>query len=295
MRIFECLGEDRGFIARAWLVRAGLVLASLPLVLFLTRAVQAQQVHHDAGFVLNVRGDWFMTGSDTALRNFERVPPGAVIVPSAENTPGGEIEIALANGALVERHCENPDECGHQPIRMPASPKADPLMIRLFGPPLDDFDDYVTAISRGVGGAPKEVVLKLDEGSLDLLPLMEGRAAGSYVLDFKRPPGANKPAVSKFEVRIAWDPKTPAAAESVRASEANAGLFAVKYPGDYEDRWTRALILPPRDYEPAQAQFQQARKLAQSWGGTSLESRHRFLRLYLWHLASSTPSKRKAQ
>jgi len=295
MRIFERLAKDRGFIESARLARIGLALASLLLGLLIARSVQSAE---DAGFVLNVQGAWFINGSDTNLKLFERVPPGSVIMFGGEHAaPYGEIEIALTNGKLSERHCKNDDECD-QPIKInPSHEQADPVMIRLLGPSLDDFHDYVTAISRGLT-EPKEVVLKLDKGTLDVLPLLEGKPAGAYVLEFKRHSAAHRPVASFFELPIVWDPKSPAAAKSAQTSEAIPGVFAVKYGPGYEEEEARALIVPRRNYEFAQEQFLQARKLAESWAGTSPESLrllHRFLRLDLWYLASSTAEKQKAR
>ena len=295
MRIFERSAKDCGFIERGCLARIGFAVASLVLLLLITRPVQSAD---DAGFVLNVQGTWLINGSDTKLENFRRVPPGSVIVFGGEYVPSyDEIEIALTNGTLVERQCRSADECD-QPIKIIAGHEQDdPVMIRLLGPSLDDFHDYVTAISRGLT-EPKEVVLKLDKGTLDVRPLLEGEPAGSYVLEFKRRSAAHRPVAPFFELPIVWDPKAPAAAKSAQTSEAIPGVFAVKYGPDYEEEEARALIVPGRNYEFAQEQFQQARKLAESCVGTSPESLrllHRFLRLDLWSLASSTAEKQKAR
>jgi hypothetical protein len=293
MRIFERLAKDRGFMERACLAQIGLALATLLLVLLITRPVQSADMDY-AGFVLKVQGDCSMNGS--ALKDFERVPPGAVINFSAKHREDDKIEIVLTNGQLLEIDCKEFGKCDKRVhIRIQRNP--DPLVKRLLRVSLDPFNDYVTAISRGLS-VSKEVVLKLHKGRLDLLPLLEGEPAGSYALDFRRRSTVNKPVAPVFEVPIVWDPKTPAAAESARTSKAIPGLFAVKYAGDNENEEARALIVPQRDYEFAQEQFQQARKLAESWGETSAlpqRLQHRFLRLYLWYLASSTAEKQKAR
>lgn len=294
MRIFERLAKDCGFIERAYLTRIGLAIASLVLVLLTARPVQSAEMDY-AGFVLNVRGDCFMNDSHTTLRNFERVPPRAVINFGAEKEDD-KIEIVLTNGQLLDIDCNELGKCDKR-VHMPIQRNPDPLVKRLLRVSLDPFNDYVTAISRGLS-VSKEVVLKLHKERLDLLPLLEGEPAGSYVLDFRRRSTVNKPVAPVFEVPIVWDPKTPAAVESTRTSKAIPGLFAVKYAGDNENEEARALIVSQRDYEFAQEQFQQARKLAESWGETSALSprlQHRFLRLYLWYLASSTAEKQKAR
>ena len=144
---------------------------------------------------------------------------------------------------------------------------------------------YVVPITRGLR-PPRELVLELSDGQIDLGPLFRDVDEGVY--DLVLDPisiSAETTASSPITLSVSWVPNQPS---RVAAPSLRPGLFEASVQSlQLEEVWV--LVAPPTDYRRDASDLEDAAQLTQGWQ-LSPADLHGFLRTYLASLASKASS-----
>lgn len=264
--------------------RSAVMFFSLVTVVLITGLVAGAQ--QQVGFVVNLRGDWFL-GSSHKLKPGSPLPAGGTI--QARELRGGEyIEIANRSGQImINKSCDG-GGC-ERPIKLPATSPS--LASRLFEAAMEVlFNDpvrFAVMISRG--GELREAVIKITGEQVDLSPVLANKSRGTYLLQFE-PRSAGTPANAKpiGPVSVDW---VPDKLSPVPVKGLTPGLYVVQ-PLSNEDgeplepgseSWV--LFTKPERFDQALREFREAVVLTDKWVGSARQSSKRqFLRAALGQL-----------
>lgn len=275
--------------------RAPAAACALSLLLLpLARPAAARQ--QQAGYVLELAGNWYLAGTPPRrLSPDDPLPAGAVV--SAESPRPGDYIVILDNGGdiFARRRCGRDDDC-RQPVRLGTTRrssrpgKLQTLVRSVMTLLLGEHDVYVPLRSRGVGrGLLREAVVSLQGGRLDLAPAFAqtparddqvrlreasapaGTPAGAWLGPFRLAAGAGGGAALPRVPGL-----RPGLYELVLLNSAGGVVVG--------DAWVLVTAAPA--HAGAAAAHAEARALAESWGEqVTPEGARSFLRAHLAHLA----------
>ena len=257
------------------------------LLLCCARGVSAQQTF---GYVLDVRGEWRLNGSER-LSKGGKLSVGGVITPADPSDGGSSIVIVDRGGNIFERRdCSNGGECA-RPIRLPAtagtsSSTAARLIGLVEGFVSGDPGRYASFISRGAN--LQEAVLKLDAQKLDLAQVFKNMPGDRYFVRFEKVGKGQKAEAKPLELEFAWDSQKPAplGAEGLapglyKVSVREVSLLAPE-EGEASGNEAWVLVATPKGYAKAAPSFDAALKMTKRWGDQVRQSSVRqFLRATL--------------
>lgn len=266
-----------------------LALAGAPLGQGLGSAAQAQDV---AGYVLDVRGEWYASGAPSVRLSKGMGLLAADTVRPRSRPAVGRITVMLRTGASESRRC--PDvpsaECGEFIVLPPvtSSPSLAAGVARVFDAVAARFRaepaKYTLLMSRG-RERPGEAVIPIRRGAIDLGPVLTGLDRGTYracLLPVRRGTATSAMASCDSPTRISWR-GSPAGGAMVPA--VTPGLYRVHLVGQVDPSiWV--LVSDDCAFERLDAAFARARAVTLGWGQEVAEQQRRsFLRAYLDHLA----------
>lgn len=258
-------GGTRRLLALAWIGLCGVV---------------PQARAENAGFVLEISGEWQVQGAAGVLRQGDTAPFGARLVPRNPDA-NSRLVFLLNGGGSLYKSCAIAVDC-RSPLRLPdrAESNRQPdtfwaAVRRLVAARPDRY-----AITAGRGFGLSDSVLVLDARYLDLSALCRTWTPGIRRLILARLDEAGPP----LRYSLDWDGRGPAYAP---AADFRPGLYTVSLDGSNEPpAWI--LVTPSDRYEAAAAAFAQARSIADLWdAAVPRSSRILYLRAVLDHLAQT--------
>jgi len=236
------------------------------------------------GFVLDLSGQCFQTGSARPLEVGQRLPAGAILHFPTDHKSTDYVEIALRDGTKLSVHCSERRRCD-SPISIPGATEGNSVMQTILDSLLPQDRQYVVPITRGLR-PPRELILEFVDGEVDLGPLFEDVGEGVYelVLD-PISISAEMTASTPITLSISWGPGHPS---QVAAPSLRPGLFEASVQSlQLDEVWV--LVAPAIDYRRDASDLEDAAQLAQGWQ-LSPADLHGFLRTYLASLASKANS-----
>ena len=256
----------------------------LLLALTASTAWSADSAPRNVGFVLDLSGQCFENGSTRQLEVGQRLLTGATLKFPAQYKSTDYVEIALRDGTKLSVHCSELRRCD-SPIRIPGTTEGNSIMRTVLDSLLPQDRQYVVPITRGLR-PPRELVLNLADGEVDLGSLFEGVSEGVYelVLD-PVATSADSTASSPITLSVSWGPD-----HQSRAAVPGLvpGLFEASVEKlQMDEVWV--LIASSADYRRDASDLQDAVRLANGWQ-LSPSDLHAFLRTYLASLASKASS-----
>jgi hypothetical protein len=244
----------------------------------------ADAAPRNVGFVLDLSGQCFQSGSTRPIEVGQRLLTGATLHFPAQYKSTDYVEIALRDGTKLSVRCSELRRCD-SPIRIPGATEGNSVMQTILDSLLPQDRQYVVPITRGLR-PPRELVLEFADGEVDLGPLFEGVGEGVYelVLD-PISTSAARTAASPITVSVSWGPDHPS---RVAVPRLGPGLFEASVQKlQMDEVWV--LVAPPADYRRDATDLEDAARLARGWQ-LSASNLHGFLRTYLASLASKANS-----
>jgi hypothetical protein len=239
------------------------------------------------GTVIELRGNWIITGQADPLRLGGGVPAGAVVALQAAGSDAS-ISIVLLNGKYLGMRCQASSlKACVQGLRIPATyiegtstvrKAVQTVMNVLWERPPEAASPFSPTIIR-TGREYKrcELVAPIEEGkALPLDDAVFGMQAGNYTLEWSDVSGP-KPSE---QTPVRWDSRDARPLLPIRA----AGLYSVRLVNEYrEPILDIALLAVPLDrYNSINPEFERAKQMCAQWTGPgALDSQHEFLRAYL--------------
>ena len=260
------------------------------VLLLCCHAVAAQQTF---GYVLELRGDWYLNGS-TKLSKGSSVTAGSSISTTSPADESAYIVVADRSGRVFGRRDCGKHQCNGN-MKLPASAGGSTsLTSRLVGAVMalisDDPGKYVSLISRGEAD-PVDGVVKLAASGVSLQDIFRPMPGGKYLLRFDSVAKGTAPVTRDVEsFTFDWNPERPAPliVKGVRPSLYRLSLLEVngKRPTGQE-AWV--LLVTPQNFAHAQSSYNSVLDLTKSWG-KQIEptSTREFLRAALESIASQT-------
>jgi hypothetical protein len=257
--------------------RYGLLLL---LTMTASPAWGADAVPRNVGFVLDLSGQCFENGSTRPLEVGQRLLTGATLQFPAQYKSTDYVEIALRDGTKLSVHCSELRRCD-SPIRIPGTTESNSIMRTVLDSLLPQDRQYVVPITRGLR-PPRELVLELADGEVDLGPLFRDVGEGIYELVLDPVSfSAEATASSPITLSVSWGPDHPS---RLAVPALVPGLFEASVEKlQMDEVWV--LIAPSADYGRDASDLKDAAQLARGWKLSPAEL-HGFLRTYLAGLAS---------
>lgn len=234
---------------------------------------------HQAGFVLDVSGQWEMShGNETLkLTKGQAVMDGATVSPLSD---GARLTLVMLDGERImcptDKRCAEP--LGMRKDESSAVSRLLHAVSSLFSNP----ERYATTMSRG--DELKEAVISLDNGNASVAPLFEVMPPGRYALTLE--PITEAATIEVFAV-VDWSPN---AADLARVSDVEPGLYRAVLESE-ADAWI--LLVPTEGYPAASAMFARARELSAKWADVPPASVRTFRRAALEAILEETASERR--
>ena len=254
--------------------------ALVTIWILLATAVWASDRKGDfVGFVLDVSGTCISNNSENPIQVGERLREGTTLSFQGPRKATDHFDIAMADGTMYSLRCDPIWAC-NSPIRLPNVAKGNSVMRTILESVLPHSGDYVVPISRDL--QPPETVVSLDDGKLDLTPLLRHAPGGSYTVVFSPVPSTLR--ATTETTTTASITRTKELPLEFSIPDLRAGLYIVSIPElGVNDAWT--LIAPYGDYNRDTQALQEASEQDQRWqiGGTG---RYVFLRTFLACLAA---------
>ena len=247
-------------------------------------AGNADAAPKNVGFVLDVSRDCFLNGSRRPIEVGQRLPAGATLHFPVHYQSTDYVEIALRDGTKLSVHCSEPHKCD-SPLRLPGATEGNAIMRNILDALLPQERLYVVPISRGLR-PPRELVLEMADGEVDIGPLFKDAGAGEYELVLNPiSTSAEQTTSSPITVSVSCGPghRSRIAAPGLRL-----GLFEASVP-TLQLNEVSVLIAPAADYRRDASDLEEAARLARQWQ-LSPADLHGFLRIYLASLASKANS-----
>lgn len=255
-----------------------------------------------AGWVLDLKGQWAVSGGTTLLTQAASVPAGGQLVNLAPKD-GDFIRIADLHGELLRSlqcsttgcsQCTNEDTCSAPIEPLPKSTEQAGLMAATWAGLMDLFvgqpERYSIHRSRSLGADTclADGVVPLDaSGSADLEGVMKNCEPGSYTLDFV-PAGsaATDQAVEDAnEATLIWSPtehtyKSP--------GDLHPGLYELRFTRDWRSGSAWILACPAAVFKQDVSSFDKFSAVVDGWGNdVGGDSKVAYKRAYLDYLSRS--------
>jgi hypothetical protein len=227
------------------------------------------------GYVFRLDGDWIQ--NDEPIKNAgDPVYAGATITLDPEykvkNPMQGSIAIVLFNGNLETRSAESKENL-YEPIKVPPVDRST-LLSRFLQAVAGLFakrpENYAVTMARGGDSVRlQEAVVKLEDGKVDLTPVLKVVPPGKYLVRFRlveregTSGGSSAPKPVEFERKLHETPLI--AVQGIRSGLWRMSLLR---PQDERplgvDAWV--LVRTPERYQEAAESFKDALAITQSWG-----------------------------
>ncbi|HXM46344.1 MAG TPA: hypothetical protein VN956_00660 [Pyrinomonadaceae bacterium] len=318
MKNIPSLANYSGIIFQQERLRRGVsgrVSAGLLLILFSAFSIQAQQ--KNVGYVLSLKGNWYLQNGTHPLERFGKLPAGATVTIRKLFDKSDYITLALFNGETIQRFC-TVTNCGPS-IILPKTPKQSPTGRSLRGAVVQGTAEgssrsvgnkisetfwslfehpehyFVSTLARS--GVPnfQDTLVKQDSGTANLNSVFENVPPATYhliatLLSLENPQElAPRSASTSFDVE--WDQHQPNLAST---DKLYPGLYSLVGDSHYQC-WV--LVANLDQFKAASDCFRRATESARLWvpGNDQLSARM-FLRAYLVNLAKKLrePSSQKA-
>jgi hypothetical protein len=253
-----------------------------------------------AGWVLDVKGQWAVSGGTTLLTQAASVPSGGQLVNLGPKD-GDYIRIADLHGDLLRSLRCSQNGCGQcvksednctAPIEaLPKAPEQPGLLTATFEGLMDLFggqpERYSIHRSRSIGAETciAENVVPLDaSGNVHLDGVLMKCEQGAYTLEFA-PAAADGTGQEAKKLTVNWNPGEPAGKFSVALAP---GLYGVRYTRDWRSGSAWILVCASPAFEDKRAAFEKLSAVVDGWGRqVEGESKVAFKRAYLDYLSRS--------
>jgi hypothetical protein len=255
-----------------------------------------------AGWVLDVRGQWAVSGGTTLLAQAASVPAGGQLVNLAPKD-GDYIRIADLHGDLLrslrcsQNGCgqcvKNEDKCAAPIEPLPKAPEQPGLIAATWEGLMDLFggqpERYSIHRSRTVGAETciAENVVPLDaSGNVHLDGLLKNCGPGVYVLEFAAAGvAADGAGQDAKQLTMSWNPSEGVGKPPVALAP---GLYGVRYTREWRSGNAWILVCASPAFEDNRASFEKLSAVVDGWGQqVEGESKVAFKRAYLDYLSQS--------
>jgi len=253
-----------------------------------------------AGWVLDVKGQWAVSGGTTLLTQAASVPAGGQLVNLAAKD-GDYLRIADLHGDLLKSLRCSQNGCGQcgksedkctAPIEpLPKAPEQPGLLAATFEGLMNLFvgqpERYSIHRSRSMGAETciAEDVVPLDtSGVIRLDGLLKNCGPGAYSLEFA-PAAADGTGQEAKHLTVNWSSSEPPGKFSVALAP---GLYGVRYTREWRSGNAWILVCASPAYEEKRAAFEKLSAVVEGWGRqVEGESKVEFKRAYLDYLSRS--------
>ena len=278
-------------------------VAALFSCLLLCSACSSIAQDAKAGWVLDMSGEWAVSGGTNLLAQAASVPAGGQLVNLAPKD-GDYIRIANLHGDLLRSlrctkngcgQCvKNEDICSAPIEPLPTAPAQPGLMaatweglMNLFG---GQPERYSVHRSRSIGADTciAENVVPLDaSGSARLDSLLKNCEPGAYALEFlpAATPVAEPAARVAKQIEVNWSPNEPSGKMSLVLAP---GLYEVRLTREWRSGRAWILVCASPLFEEDRAAFGKFSAVVDGWGlQVERDSKVSFKRAYLDYLSRS--------
>ena len=287
----------------AYWKRLSLPVAMIALGLALVGTSQLDAQEAKAGWVLDLNGQWAVSGTTTLLAKAAPVPAGGQLVDLAPKD-GDYIRIADLHGDLLKSircstsgcgQCvKNGDSCTAPIEPLPQAPAQPGLIAATWEGLMDLFagqpERYSVHRSRGLGVeecVADGVVPHDTTGSAHLGGLLKNCEAGVYTFEFLHTGSAapNRKDLIAVQSTVTWNPKE-SAGNAVAALP--PGLYRARFSRDMRSGSAWMLVCASPAFEEDQASFKRVSAVVDGWGQqVERDSKEAYKRAYLDYLSRS--------
>jgi len=279
---------------------SGLALGATILVLcLLLFSVRLNAEDAKVGWVLDVKGQWAVSGGTALLTQAASVPAGGQLVNLAAKD-GDYIRIADLHGELLRSLRCSQSGCGQcgksedkctAPIEpLPKAPEQPGFLAATFEGLMDLFggqpERYSIHRSRSIGAETciAENVVRLDaSGNVQLGDVLMRCEQGTYTLEFA-PAAADGAGQEAKKLTVNWNPGEPGSSSVALAP----GLYGVKYTREWRSGSAWILVCASPTFEDKRAAFEKLSAVVDGWGRqVEGESKAAFKRASLDYLSRS--------
>jgi hypothetical protein len=272
-------------------------MAVLCLLLFSVRLTAEDA---KAGWVLDVKGQWAVSGGTALLAQAGSVPAGGQPVNLAPKD-GDYLRIADLHGDLLrslrctQNGCgqcgKSEDNCTAPIEALPKAPEQPGLLAATFEGLMDLFggqpERYSIHRSRSIGietCIAENVVLLDGSGNVHLDGLLKNCGPGMYSFEFA-PAAADGAGQEAKKLTVIWNPGEPAGNSSVGLAP---GLYGVRYTREWRSGSAWILVCASPAFEDKRAAFEKLSAVVDGWGRqVEGESKVAFKRASLDYLSRS--------
>jgi len=274
----------------------------LVLCLLLFSACRSNAEDAKAGWVLDVRGQWAVSGGTTLLAQAASVPAGGQLVNLAPKV-GDYIRIADLQGDLLrslrcsQNGCgqcvKNEDICTAPIEPLPKAPEQPGLIAATWAGLMDLFggqpERYSIHRSRSIGTETciAENVVGLDaSGNAHVDGLLKNCEPGVYTLEFAAAGAtADRARQDAKQLTLTWKPSDAAEKQPVALAP---GLYRVRYSREFRTGGAWILVCASPSFANNQASFEKLSAVVDGWGPqVERDSKVAFKRAYLDYLSRS--------
>jgi hypothetical protein len=215
------------------------------------------------GIVSRLDGEW------TRVRDQKSLTPGDEIFFSntvrCDPSTSNAIRIALFDGSVWSKVCTTQDPCDGGSYRVPTPPTLDRSLLgflRTYFSARKRLPIIFTA-SRAVGSlGPRQAVLAVRAGTIDLAPALEGTPHGRWQITLSDPSKARETGVTQI---LDW-PRDKA----LRSGNLPVAVYALDVQSESGEPLgppSAVLVTSPILAEIAQKEFDEARNVSARWTG----------------------------
>ena len=229
------------------------------------------------GYVLSVRGEWFVRSRAQVMSSGRSLQAGDTIRAGRTPWRGNEVVIVLRDGTAIRYQCADPPpakprpeawDCA-RPIAL-ATRAAAPLHARILDAVMNHFGEHparpTSLVSRSILDPDlREAVAVLKEDGLDLGDALSALPADEYGFTLT-PIQVDGAAVRRIgeptTARLAWDPRAP---QALRTPGLQPGLYELGMVGASDVAWV--LVCVGDGCDAVRAQFHDVGDMATRWAG----------------------------
>jgi hypothetical protein len=236
------------------------------------------------GIVSRLKGNW------TRVRDQKSLTPGDEIFSNntvrCDPSTSNAIRIALFDGSVWSKICTAEDPCDGGSYRVPTPPTPERSLLgflKTYFSARKRIPIIFTA-SRAVGSrGPREAVLVLRAGTIDLAPALEGIPAGRWQITLSDPSKARETGVTQT---LDWPRDT--VLRSGNLPNAVYALDVQSESGEALGPPSAALLMSPGSADTAQNQLEDARNVSARWTEVDSATIRAFLVQALYAIQMST-------
>jgi hypothetical protein len=229
------------------------------------------------GYVLSVRGEWFVGSGQQATHSGRALQKGDTIRAGRKPWRGNEIVIVLRDGAAVRYSCADapptqprPEawDCA-RPVALSAA-RSTPLASRMLDAVMHHFGEHpsrpASLVSRSILDPDlRESVALLQNGTLDLRDALSALPADDYgfrLTAIQVDRGVVTQTGEPTVARLSWDPRAP---RPLNTPGLQPGLYELGIVGASDVAWI--LVCAGNDCDAMRTQFHEVSQMATRWAG----------------------------